>query len=161
MLNTTRRHLHEVREEAAGPSLISQQLTAVRNLQRIRKASAAMEVAMARNILMACEQRAEEAREALQRNIEHVAQTRMTQRTEIVSDAPRDLNQLNRWRRSELKLLQGVQEHRENLVEVTASQERAIEELLRRQRIQRRLEAADQKYSVMLDELAEEAATVG
>jgi valyl-tRNA synthetase len=155
VLNTTRRHIHEVPEEAAGPSLISQQLAAVRKLQRIRKASAAMEVAMARNILMACEQRAEEARETLRLNLEHVARTREAQRTELVAEAPRDLKQLNRWRRSVLKLLEGVQEHRENLAEVTASQERATEELLRRQRVQRRLEAADQKYSVILDELAE------
>jgi hypothetical protein len=150
----TVRHRFEVVEDGPGPSLYSQQLLAVRNLQRIKKMAAFMEVALARGILAACEKRTEDAREALRASEKHVACERLRQRAEI-AEAPRSATQLHKWRRSQLSLLDGVAQQRQVLSDATRSAEEAATECERRRKLQRRLEAMDEKFTLVIDELIE------
>jgi hypothetical protein len=154
MLRNTVRHRFEVVEDEPGPSLYSQQLLVVRNLQRIKKLAASMEVALARGALAACEKRTEDAREALRASEEHVVVERLRQRTEIAK-APRSARQLHEWRRCQLSLLDGVAQQRQVLSDAIRSGQEAALECERRRKLQKRLEAMDEKFTLVIDELAE------
>ncbi|MDQ0083799.1 hypothetical protein J2W35_004165 [Variovorax boronicumulans] len=137
---------------------MARQLEQMRQLQKIRKVTAAIELAMARSILLACERRVEAEREALVAAEEHVIAERRQQAVEIVR-APRSVQELHRWRRGELSLLDGIRQRRERLTTLGMDRTQALEEVQRRWRRQRQLAVGEEKFSAMIDSLAQDEGT--
>ncbi|XXQ56353.1 hypothetical protein ACA040_005081 [Xenophilus aerolatus] len=143
---------HDVPAEPGAPDEVVAQLVQVQTLQRRRKLLATIELACARSVMQACEQRLQQAREALTVNEESAAIQRAHQLREL-TNTQRSAQDVARWRRSDVARINGLMEHRRALDTATDALAKANADVAQRRRHQRRLEIIDEKYAAMLEQL--------
>lgn len=150
----------ETAPEESPPSSTALQLQQIQLLQRRRKSLAAIELASARNLLQTCECQLRDSSEALQANQKWAASRRAQQAREI-TEAPRDTQELLRWRHRGNQLLAGTQAHWRAWQQAQSDHAQAGDEVARRLQQQRRLEVVDEKYGALLQELLAPGASGG
>ena len=151
-----RPHRHEAAPDAPAPPARALQLQQIQRLQRRRKSLAQIELAAARRRVRECEAHLQAAAEALAASRQWTASRRAELAREL-AESERSTQDLLRWRQGDRQLLDAAQDCRRAWEQARADLAQAGEEVARRLLRQRRLEAVEEKYSVLLQELLEQS----